>query len=66
MSVPKRGAGKGQWVGYSRKDVSIAIEDAYNFAKEDITGAIELKVEAIYVTGNNPLSEYIVVLVPVT
>jgi hypothetical protein len=67
MPVPKRGKSKRRWVGSSKQSKVITIEaaiaDAYDLAKPYFKDEpIELKVEDIYVLGNNPITEYRVVL----
>jgi hypothetical protein len=69
MPLPQRGKTKGGWVGSSTKTHVLSIEgaiaDAYNQAKSSYKGkTIELRVEDIYVVGSNPITEYLVKLVP--
>jgi hypothetical protein len=72
MPVPNRGKYKNRWVGSSRNahpvTIEAAIADAYNLAKPSYKGKkqIDLRVADIYVRGNNPITEYLVVLVPGT
>ncbi|MGZ4390157.1 MAG: hypothetical protein ACXVZL_12325 [Gaiellaceae bacterium] len=70
MPLPQRGKTMGGWVGSSTKTHVLSIEgaiaDAYNQAKSRYKGKpIELKVAEIYVVGTNPITEYLVKLVPV-
>jgi len=70
MPLPQRGKTKGGWVGSSTKTHVLSIEgaiaDAYNLAKGSYkTSPIELQVADIYVVGTNPITEYLVKLVPV-
>ena len=76
MSAPKRGKQLGTWVGSSVKaetpSTEAAIQDAYDEASRDPDfealrdpeGELHLKVEATYVIGTNPITEYRVKLGP--
>ncbi|MBI4172208.1 MAG: hypothetical protein HY511_05570 [Actinobacteria bacterium] len=69
MSVPKRGKQpNGTWAGSSRQintpSIEAAIQHAWNKAKRGHEGELRLQVEAIYVIGTNPITEYRVVLGP--
>jgi hypothetical protein len=71
MPLPKRSRSAKRWVGSSMRSKVVTIEaavaDAYDQAKPYFRGKqVELKVEHIYVVGSNPITEYLVVLVPVT
>jgi len=66
MSAPNRGATT--WVGSSLEaktpSIEAAIQDAYDQAKRGHEGELHLKVEATYVIGTNPITEYRVKLGP--
>ncbi len=69
MSAPRRGKQpKGTWVGSSLKaktpSIEAAIQDAYDQASSGHKGGLQLKVEATYVIGTNPITEYRVKLGP--
>ena len=72
MPVPQRGrqGTENVWVGSSlhSKTKAVTIEaaatDAYDQAKPHYPGKAAFLIEKIYVRGNNPLTEYLVVLVP--
>ena len=70
MSAPIRGKQLGIWVGSSREleaetpSIQAAIQDAYDQAKRGHEGELHLKVEATYVIGTNPITEYRVKLGP--
>jgi hypothetical protein len=53
---------KNQWMGVSKKSLDAALEVAYTVASQHHDPKAGFKVEAIYVAGTNPLSEYVVVL----
>jgi hypothetical protein len=57
----------GTFVGQSPKDVTSAIKAAYEVARKDkeySTGTLSFHVDDIWVTGTNPISEYVVKLRP--
>lgn len=70
MAVPRRGrqGKKDVWVGSSSKTQVLSIEgavaDAYAQAKPEYPGKAGFVIETIYVVGNNPITEYLVKLVP--
>lgn len=71
MPVPKRGKTKDGWVGSSLKTHVLSIEgaigDAYSQAKPTYKAkVVQLRVDEIYVVGRNPITEYLVKVVPVT
>ncbi len=67
--VPTRGKQRdGTFVGESPKDVTSAMKDAYAEARKDPeyhTGTLSFHIEDIWVTGTNPISEYIVKARPI-
>ncbi|HVM56460.1 MAG TPA: hypothetical protein VMT74_03280 [Gaiellaceae bacterium] len=69
MPVPLKGRHEDKsgtyYVGDSKVSLTDAMEKAYEVAKPDYKGkTIELLVEAIYVKGTNPISEWVVKMGP--
>lgn len=55
-------AGQGPWTGKSKDDLQKAIEAAWEAAKHDLTPPAAMVVDEISFTGENPISEYSVVI----
>jgi len=55
-------ANQGPWKGHSKENLEKALEAAWDAAKGDLTPPATLVVDEISFTGENPITEYSVVV----
>ncbi|HET8894815.1 MAG TPA: hypothetical protein VFM96_12030 [Gaiellaceae bacterium] len=55
-------AGQGPWHGKSKVNLQEAIEDAWEKNKNDLPSGTPLIVDQIFITGENPITEYSVTI----